>query len=262
MPSPHTTPRCSRSCPPASGRLRPACRAAQDAPAARPRRKTSSYPETASRRTRCRLPSTRGLPDYTKCLLWLSRAGLLVCEGGRGIISEMPLSFRDSIASGIVPVDWPMILVGWQSFGRRKLSTEQVMALASEQIGKGTSEQDELAALLVNTDSRQWQTIDRYLEQLAETQQFDRRVALRKWRLAELKYLLRSFPRLDRRYEYPEDEPLSVFYDLCDFWYAYDELPDSAAMRPQSAGPVEEVLAEQRAWAEQEEALLKDGRRE
>ncbi len=150
-----------------------------------------------------------------------------------------------------------MIWVGWHGFGRRKLSVEQVIAYALEQIGKGTPEQDELAALLANTDISEWQTLNRYLEQLAETQQFDRQVALRKWRLVELKHLLRSFPRLDRVYEYPEDEPLSVFYDLADFWRSYDELPDSAAVTPQSAGTVEEVLAEQRAWAEQEEAHLR-----
>lgn len=123
--------------------------------------------------------------------------------------------------------------------------------------GKGTPEQDDLAALLANTDTSEWQTVDCYLEQLAETQQFDRQLALRKWRLAELKQLLRSFPRLDRIYEYPEDEPLSVFYDLVDFWRDYDELPDSAAVMPQPLRSVEEMLAEQKDWAEQEEASLR-----
>jgi len=169
----------------------------------------------------------------------------------------MPLSFHDSVTSGTVSVDWPMILVGWHGFGQRKLSAEQVMVLTLEQIGRGTPEQDELAALLVNTDPSEWQTIDRYLEQLADTQQFDRQTALRKWRLAELKRLLRSFPRLDRTYEFPEDELLSVYYDLTDFWRYYDELPDSTVAMPRSAGPVEEVLAEQRAWARQEETSLR-----
>lgn len=52
--------------------------------------------------------------------------------------------------------------------------------------GKGTPEQDEIAALLANTNESEWQTLNRYLEQLAEMQQFDRQVALRKWRLVEL----------------------------------------------------------------------------
>lgn len=167
----------------------------------------------------------------------------------------MPLYF-DEFQSGDLPVDWPMILVGWRGFNRRKLSAEQVIDHALDQVGRGTPEQDEIAALLANADPSEWQTVGCYLEQLAETQNPDRRMALRKWRLAELRKLLRSFPRLDRTYEYPEDEPLSVFFDLVDLWRDYHELPDSATAMPPSPGPVEEVLAEQRAWAEREETFL------
>ncbi len=97
-----------------------------------------------------------------------------------------------------------------------------------------------------------------FLEQLAETQYPDRQTALCKWRLAELRTLLRSFPLLDRTYEYPEDEPLSVFFDLVDLRRDYDELPDRVTAALPSPGPVEEVLAEQRAWAEQEETSLRN----
>ena len=90
------------------------------------------------------------------------------------------------------PVDWPMILVGWRGFAGNKLSAEQVIACAIDQIGKGTSEQDDTAALLANTDPLDWQTIDRYLEQLAG--KMDRETASRKWRVAGLKRLLRSLP--------------------------------------------------------------------
>jgi hypothetical protein len=168
----------------------------------------------------------------------------------------MPLHF-DQLQPDDLPIDWPMILVGWHGFARRKLSVEQVIAHALGQIDKGTPEQDELAALLANADTSEWQTVDRYLEQLADTQQFDRQVALRKWRLAELKRLLRSLPRPDGTYEFPEDELLSVYYDLTDFWRSYDELPDSAAVMPQPMESVEEMLAAQRAWAEHEEAFLR-----
>jgi|GEM_PF-2903030 len=170
----------------------------------------------------------------------------------------MPLSFHDSITIGValvVLVDWPMILVGWHGFGQRKLSTEQVMALALEQIGRGTLEQDELAALLVNTDPSDWQTINRYLEQLAETQQFDRNVALRKWRLAELKSLIDDVLTLDEGGD--EEEPYSLFYAFVTFWQAYDELSDSLAMIPAWSTPTEELISQQQAWAEQEETSLR-----
>ena len=149
-----------------------------------------------------------------------------------------------------------MLFVGWHGFGQRKLSTEQIMTLTLELIGKGTPEQDELAALLVNTDPGEWQTINRYLEQLAETQQFDRNIALRKWRLAELKSLIDDVLPLDEGGD--EEEPYSIFYASVDFWQAYAELPDSIAMIPSWDMPTKELVSQQQAWAEQEETLLRD----
>lgn len=146
------------------------------------------------------------------------------------------------------------MFVGWHGFGKWKLSTEQVMALTLEQIGRGTLEQDELAALLVNTDPGEWQTVDHYLEQLAETQQFDRQVGLRKWRLAELKSLIDDVLPLDEGGD--EEEPYSIFYAFVDFWQSYAELPDSLAMIPSWDTPTEALVSQQQAWAEQEEALL------
>lgn len=164
----------------------------------------------------------------------------------------MPLYYDDSD----LPVDWPMILVGWRGFAGKKLSAEQVTAHALEQIGRGTSEQDEVAALLANIDPLDWQTTDRYLEQLAG--EMDGELALRKWRLAGLKCLLQSLPRFDRVYQCPEDEWLSVLEDLADFWNEYDELPSSLLMRQNmSAGTVEEMLNEQQAWLEREELALR-----
>ena len=172
----------------------------------------------------------------------------------------MPLYLDQyQLQPGDLPVDWPMILVGWRGFNRRKLSAEQVIAHALDQIGNGTPEQDEIAALLASTDPSEWQTVDRYLEQLAETQHHDWQTALRSWRLAELKHLLWSLPRSDRTYEFPEDELLSVYYDLTDFWRSYDKLPDSAAAAPQPMKSVEDMLAEQRAWSKREENALRGG---
>lgn len=148
-----------------------------------------------------------------------------------------------------------MILVGWHGFGQRKLSTEQVMALTLEQIGRGTLEQDELAALLVNTDPSDWQTIDRYLAQIAETKPFDTSIALRKWRLAELKSLIDDVLPWDGGMD--EDEPYSIFYAFVDFWQAYAELPDSLTMTPAWGTPTEELISQQQAWAEQEETSLR-----
>ncbi len=84
----------------------------------------------------------------------------------------MPLYF-DQFEFSNIPADWSMILVGWRGFSLRKLSAEQVVAYAVEQVGKGTPEQDEIAALLANIDPSEWQTIDRYLEELAQTENRD-----------------------------------------------------------------------------------------
>lgn len=149
-----------------------------------------------------------------------------------------------------------MILVGWHGFGSHKLSAEQVIEFALELIGKGKAEQDEVAALLANTDPSEWQTIDRYLEELAQAENSDRLRGLRKWRLAELNHLLEYLRTLDKTYQYPEDELMDVFFVLNDFWCDYDELPDSAAARPEWATPVEELLAEYQAWAKREEVSL------
>ena len=147
-----------------------------------------------------------------------------------------------------------MMLTGWRGFARRKLSTEQVLTHALEQIGKGTPEQDEVAALLANTDPSEWQTVDRYLEQLAATQQFDRSVALRKWRLVELKSLIDDAVLVDEGAD--EEEHFSILFAFVDFWRGYAELPDSLAMTPDWGTPTKELISQQQAWAVQEEARL------
>ena len=151
-----------------------------------------------------------------------------------------------------------MILVGWRGFARRKLSTEQVVNYALEQIGKGTPEQDEVAALLANTDPSEWQTVDRHLEQLAGMQKFDRQVALRKWRLVELKALIGDVLPIND--EADEEEHYSTFFSFADLWRDYDELPDSSLAMPAWKAPITEteLVYQQQAWATQEEALLRE----
>jgi len=150
-----------------------------------------------------------------------------------------------------------MILVGWRGFARRKLSTEQVVNYALEQIGKGTPEQDEVAALLANTDPSEWQTVDRHLEQLAGMQKFDRQVALRKWRLVELKALIGDVLPIND--EADEEEHYSTFSSFADLWRDYDELPDSSLAMPAWKAPITEteLVYQQQAWAAQEETSLR-----
>ena len=143
------------------------------------------------------------------------------------------------------------------SFG--KLSAEQVAAYALEQVGKGTPEQDEIAALLANSDPTEWQTIDRYLEKLAQTENRDRTQGLRKWRLAELKHLIKCYRDMDETSESPEeDEMFGFLYVFLDFWRDYNELADSEAVQPAWGQSLAEMLAEHQAWAEREEASLRD----
>ncbi len=156
-----------------------------------------------------------------------------------------------------LPVDWPMILVGWRGFAGKKLSAEQVITYALEQIGKGTSEQEDVAALLASADPLDWQTIDRYLEQIVENQQIDRATAIRKWRLSEFKNLLPSLSSSGRVQQHPGDALMSLYEDLFDLWHKYDELPDSVNMMSFGGNTITEVLAEQQAWAEREEAALR-----
>jgi len=65
----------------------------------------------------------------------------------------MPLYF-DQFQPGDLPIDWPMILVGWRGFNGRKLSAEQVIAHALEQIGRGAPERDELAGRTCGTTGK------------------------------------------------------------------------------------------------------------
>ena len=150
-----------------------------------------------------------------------------------------------------------MIAVGWRGFSSHKLSAEQVIRLAIEQIGKGTEEQDGIAALLANTDPGEWQTIDLYLDVILETEgiDFDRELALRRWRLAELKQMLCEVHPVGD----DEDEQCSSFFLFSDFWLAYDELPDSAEMTPKFGMPTEEMLQQQKSWANREEKLVTKG---
>ena len=158
-----------------------------------------------------------------------------------------------------LPVDWPMILVGWRGFAGKKLSAGQVIACAIEQIGKGTSEQDEVAALLANTDLLAWQTIDRYLEQLAG--EMDRELSLRKWRLAELEHLIPTLEPSSALANVDDDEDeecYDVFFALVVFWVSYnDDLPIDAEMMPNFGETIEQMLSKQQAWAEREEAALR-----
>lgn len=153
-------------------------------------------------------------------------------------------------------LDWPMVLVGWRGFAGHKLSAEQVISHAADLIGRGTPEQDEIAALLANTDPSEWQTIDRYLEQICE-KPFDWSLALRKWRLARLKCFLRTFPRPGQAGARPEEEAFSVFEDFHDFWHDYDDLPGNEKVLPNYGDTTAQMLAEQKAWAEREEAALR-----
>lgn len=148
-----------------------------------------------------------------------------------------------------------MIVVGWQGFAGRKLSAEQVVSHAIDQIGQGTPEQDEIAALLANADPQDWQTIDRYLEQITGEKQFDRAIAIRKWRLSEFRYFLQTFPQPVQN----GDEWLSAFEDLFDFWLPFEDegLPESAAMILAGAVSTAQMLAEQQAWAERESLALR-----
>lgn len=154
-------------------------------------------------------------------------------------------------------IDWPMILIAWQGFANHKMSAEQVISYALDQIGQGTPEQDEIAAFLVNTNPLDWQTLNRHLEQIAE-EPFDRITALRKWRLAELKDLVDKL-RLPDDYE-DEDELWTAFYAISDFWVAYrNELPGSEEVLPEYGEPISEMLLEQQAWIKREEIALRDG---
>ena len=177
-----------------------------------------------------------------------------ICAFAAGYNKQMPLYYDQR--SGSDP-DWPMISVGWQGFADRKLSAEQVVSLALDQIGQGTPEQDEVAALLANTDPSDWQTIDRYLEQIIGGTQFDRTIAVRRWRLSEFKHFLRTFPQPIQA----GDESLSAFEDIYDFWLPFndEELPEDAAMIfPHYGESVPQMLAEQQAWVEREEIALCD----
>ncbi len=156
-------------------------------------------------------------------------------------------------------LDWPMILVGWRGFAGHKLSAEQVVSHAANLIGQGTPEQDEIAALLANTDPSEWQTIDRYLEQICE-EPFERALALRKWRLAELKHMIDAMrsPYSFMDDEDREDDRYSAFYAISNFWVNHhDELPEGGGMLPNYGDTTEQMLAEQQAWAEREGIALR-----
>ena len=154
-------------------------------------------------------------------------------------------------------VEWPMILVGWRGFARRKLSAEEVVASALSRIGRGTDEQDEITALLANTDPGEWQTIDRYLERLAGGDEFDKELALRRWRLAELNHLIKSLNPSDGPVD--EEECDSVNYALQDFWLTYNEvLDDGADVRPEYGTSILQMLADQQAWVDREKTALHD----
>lgn len=156
-------------------------------------------------------------------------------------------------------LDWPMILVGWRGFAGHKLSAEQVVSHAADLIGHGTPEQDEVTALLANTDSSEWQTIDRYLEQICEGP-FDWTVALREWRLSALRQLLRTLPQQEQVEACPEEEKFDVVEEIHDFWYDYrDQLPEDKEVLPNYGDTTAQMLAEQQAWAEREEAALRGG---
>ena len=158
-------------------------------------------------------------------------------------------------------LDWPMILVGWRGFADRNLSAEQVVSHAADLIGRGTLEQDEVAAFLANTDPLDWQTINRYLEQIIGGEQFDQATVVRKWRLSEFRQFLQTFPRLEQGLEHSEDESLTAWEDLYDFWLPFEgeELPEDAAMIfPRYGASVPQMLAEQQAWIEREEIALRE----
>ena len=119
--------------------------------------------------------------------------------------------------------------LAWRGFSLRKFCPQiQVVAYAVEQVGKGTPEQDEIAALLATIDPSEWQTIDRYLEELAQTENHDWIQALRSGRRAELKHLIKFYRDEDETSgNLEEDEMFSFLYVFLDFWRDYDELPGS-----------------------------------
>ncbi len=181
-----------------------------------------------------------------------------ICASDAGYNKPMPL-YYDEFTD--LALDWPMILVGWRGFAGRKLSAEQIISHAADLIGQGTPEQDEIAVLLANTDPSEWQTIDRYLEQITGEKQFDRTLALRKWRLAEWKHRIDAM-RLPYSFtddEDREDDRYSAFYAISDFWRTYhDELPTGERVLPNYGDTTEQMLAEQQAWIEREEISLRE----
>ena len=155
-----------------------------------------------------------------------------------------------------LPIDWTTILAGWRGIGPyrpRKMSGKEVVAYALDRIGLGTEEEDQIAALLANTDPQEWQTIDCYLELLTTNTTNNFPIAICVWRLAELKGLLET---LDGGV-YDDDETFALLYALEDFWLYYLELPDSASMIPSWGDGAVDMIRVNKKWAEQEEASIR-----
>lgn len=150
--------------------------------------------------------------------------------------------------------DWKIILVAYEGFWQHKMSAAEVISCALDRVGYGTEEQDHVAALLANTEPQDWQTITRYLEELAGQEPLDRSLSLRQLRYAELKRFLGVDPSAHDAWG--EDEAFSLFDNLVDFWLSYIDLPDSTAMIPEYGSSARDMLRDHRQWMKHEGGLL------
>jgi len=171
----------------------------------------------------------------------------------------------DMLRQSGLSIDWRSVYVAWRGFDtgiryeRFQIDTDEVVDLARERLGSGMDAEEEYAIFrLADAEPGRSEDIERFLSRLAERSGVTEARALRKWRFAHLKWLIR---RIDDSPPQDEDQVLYDLEALYMFWIYYDALPDTSRAPSVSIGfeleERERALREHREWLREEEALLR-----
>lgn len=192
----------------------------------------------------------------------------------------------DRLLSSGLPITWTTLRLAWNRLSGVptlvpcRVTTEQLLDYAMNQIGYGLSEQEELTAELAFADEQNTWTVGRCLEALASDSPQDVQYAARVWRwvllsetVAELEQQAQDAPGQSAPIYgvWTDDFRTSAYYDLRDFWEQF-EFPSVGFALAQNWTEGDwlrdipstlRLIGEHRRWLEQEETMLRNhGRNE
>jgi len=199
---------------------------------------------------------------------------------------QQVMTVFDRLLSSGLPITWITLRLAWNRLSDvptpipSRVTTEQLLTYAMNQIGSSSPEQEALIVELAFADEQDTWTAGRCLEALSSDSPEDVQYAVRVWRwvllseiVAELEQQAQDAPGQSAPIYgvWTDDFMTSVYCDLRDFWEQFEFPSVGFALAEnwtegdwlRDIPSTLRLIGEHRRWLEQEETVLQDhGRNE